>query len=90
MKRLSNFGDRLRSLLIGLVDRLSVCSHRKTTLPMTHWVGATGSQQRGATGDMYVVCLDCGRTLSYDWKRMRVGKQKAGREGSIVGTPDPK
>ncbi|MCW5964635.1 MAG: hypothetical protein KIT83_11400 [Bryobacterales bacterium] len=90
MKRLSNFGDQLRSLLIRLVDRLSVCSHRKTTLPMTRWVGATGNQQRGATGDMYVVCLDCGRTLAYDWKRMRVGKQRAGRESSPAGPHDSK
>ncbi len=77
MKQTQTVGDRLRALLIALVDRFSVCSHRKTTLPMTRWVGATADTQRGATGEMYVVCLDCGRTLPYDWKKMRLGNQRA-------------
>lgn len=77
MKKTRTVGDRLRSMLVAIVDRLSICSHRKTTLPMTRWVGAMADTQRGASGEMYVVCLDCGRTLPYDWKKMRVGKQRA-------------
>jgi hypothetical protein len=35
------------------------CSHRRTTLPVTH------------NAETYVVCLECGRRFAYDWARMR-------------------
>ncbi len=80
MTKKSTVGDRLRALLVAIVDRLSVCAHRRTTLPMTGWVDATASAHRDATGEMYVVCLDCGRRLPYDWKKMRLGKHPAPRD----------
>jgi hypothetical protein len=36
---------------------------------------------------MYVVCLDCGRTLPYDWKKMRRGKQGDLRDEASPGAP---
>lgn len=53
---------------------------------MTRWVGATADTQRGSTGEMYVVCLDCGRTLPYDWKKMRMGKQGDLRDEASPGS----
>lgn len=87
MKTSGSVGESLRALLVGIVDRFSVCSHRRTTLPMTRWVGATVDTQRGATGEMYVVCLDCGRTLPYDWKKMQRGKQRDLRDEPTPGAP---
>ena len=32
--------------------------------------------KRGTSpGDPYVVCLDCGKQFTYDWKNMRVGRR---------------
>jgi hypothetical protein len=87
MKTSGSVGDRVRALLVGIVDRFSVCSHRRTTLPRSHWVDATADTQRGSTGEMYVVCLDCGRTLPYDWKKMRRGKQRDLRDEPTPGAP---
>jgi hypothetical protein len=28
---------------------------------------------------MYVACLDCGHEITYDWTKMRVAKEKFGR-----------
>lgn len=53
---------------------------------MTRWVGATADTQRGSTGEMYVVCLDCGRTLPYDWKKMQRGKQRDLRDEASPGS----
>ncbi len=40
-----------------------------------------------ASGEMTVVCLDCGRHLPYDWKSMRVLKTADKRNNS--GAPPP-
>ena len=45
--------------LMNLAAWLWGCSHRRTTLPMTH------------DDETYVVCLECGRQFAYDWARMR-------------------
>ena len=46
------------------------CSHRRTTFPLTpaRKVGAGPSQT-------YVVCLDCGKQFTYDWKTMQRGER---------------
>ena len=49
--------------IVNLVFR---CAHRRLTRPITPV--AKGSL---AT---YVVCLDCGKSLAYDLKQMRVGR----------------
>ncbi len=30
----------------------------------------------GKEGSEYVVCLECGKELSYDWSRMKQGKER--------------
>ena len=67
-----------------LLQLLSVtCSHRNTSQPFSaaptaasrrdDWdsvSGAAPTQQ----WNHYVVCLDCGRKMPYDWERMRIVK----------------
>lgn len=50
-------------ILLDLVDWLIGCRHRKTTLPKT--------TVTSAHSETYLVCLDCGRHIPYDWTAMR-------------------
>ena len=65
-------------MLQSLMNAFFGCSHRRTTFPMTPMRKsggfATGKLVRNET---YVVCLDCGQELPYDWDEMRVGKRVA-------------
>jgi hypothetical protein len=63
-------------MLQSLMNAFFGCSHRRTTFPMTpmrkNGGFSTGTMVRNET---YVVCLDCGQELPYDWDEMRVGKR---------------
>ena len=59
------------------------CSHRHTTQPFSASPSAASknddwdSVRAGASPQAwnhYVVCLDCGRKMQYDWERMRIVK----------------
>jgi len=43
------------------------CGHRRTSFPRRP-ATPRGEQE----GEMYVVCLDCGKRFPYDWERMRI------------------
>jgi hypothetical protein len=43
----------------AVLNAVLVCHHRRTTFPVT-------------TGRTYIVCLDCGKELPYDWSQMRL------------------
>jgi hypothetical protein len=53
-----------------ILDLLFGCLHSRYSFPLTV---KTGQRSRAAfpTGT-YVVCLDCGKEMPYDWKEMRV------------------
>jgi hypothetical protein len=53
------------SNMFSLVDALFGCTHRHCTFPRT-------SKKPGTISTTYVVCLDCGRELPYDWQEMRL------------------
>jgi hypothetical protein len=53
-----------------VVDALFGCWHHHYSFPITIKKGAR-SRAAFATGT-YVVCLDCGKELPYDWKQMKV------------------
>ena len=58
----------------SILNSLFGCAHQRTTFPLTpsrKSAGAPASSQRSGA---YVVCLDCGKEFSYDWKEMRVGE----------------
>ena len=53
-----------------LVDAMFGCWHSRYSFPITVR-GARRTRAAAATGT-YVVCLDCGKELAYDWKAMKV------------------
>ena len=57
-------------MLQKFLNTLFGCAHQRTTFPQTPARKASGYSVRNGA---YVVCLDCGKEFSYDWKEMRVG-----------------
>jgi hypothetical protein len=55
--------NTVRMSLVGMANLLCGCSHGKTTFPIT------------LQASTYVVCLECGRHLPYDWSRMCIGRR---------------
>lgn len=53
-----------------VIDALFGCWHHRYSFPITIKRGKR-SQAAFATGT-YVVCLDCGREMPYDWKQMKI------------------
>jgi hypothetical protein len=53
-----------------ILDTLFGCWHQHYSFPMT----VRGSQRSAAAAvtGTYVVCLDCGKELAYDWKTMKI------------------
>jgi hypothetical protein len=51
--------------MFRFVDALLGCAHRHRTFPRT-------AKEPGLASTTYVVCLDCGKKLPYDWQKMRV------------------
>lgn len=51
-----------------LMDAMFGCWHSHYSFPITVRAGS----RRGARIGTYVVCLDCGKELPYDWQQMRV------------------
>ena len=64
-----------------LANWLFGCSHRHTSFPMT-WRAERGSEPHRKP-ETYVVCLECGARMAYDWTLMRVAKQPVGTDQSI-------
>jgi hypothetical protein len=54
-----------------LMDAVFGCWHSRYSFPMTVRAGARRNQPAARVGT-YVVCLDCGKELAYDWQHMRV------------------
>jgi len=61
VEAIPNRGKILLDLRIG-------CRHRRTGFPVSP-VTKPGEPH----GEMYVVCLDCGKHFHYDWEQMRMG-----------------
>ena len=54
-----------------LVDAMFGCWHSHYSFPITIKAGARRGLPASRPGT-YVVCLDCGKELPYDWQQMRV------------------
>jgi hypothetical protein len=59
------------------------CPHRRLTRPIT-----PVSRPGAPGGETYVVCLDCGKQFTYDWKQMRIGKAVSSNANAGVLSPD--
>jgi hypothetical protein len=64
-------------MIAKLVDAFFGCWHTRYSFPITirpnsrSTTGSRPSTAAALTG-MYVVCLDCGKELPYDWQQMKV------------------
>ena len=54
-----------------LLDTVFGCWHLHRSFPMTLRSGSRRSGAASLTGT-YVVCLDCGKELPYDWNAMKI------------------
>jgi hypothetical protein len=63
-------------IMNALLGFLFGCSHRTTSFPLTTPRITTPRTLGKNVGhsETYVVCLDCGTRLLYDWQQMRIGK----------------
>jgi hypothetical protein len=59
-----------RSMFSRILDAFFGCWHNHYSFPITVKKGRK-SPAAFATGT-YVVCLDCGKELPYDWKQMKI------------------
>jgi hypothetical protein len=66
-----------------VLNLLFRCSHRRLTRPITS-LSKVGQPH----GEPYVVCLDCGKQFSYDFKTMTIGKPIDTSHEAYVLPPD--
>ena len=64
-------------MLWRIFDAFFGCWHYRYSFPLTVKKGPR-SRAAFATGT-YVVCLDCGKELPYDWKQMKIVSVTADR-----------
>jgi hypothetical protein len=69
-----------------VLDTLFGCWHSRYSFPMTIRTTSRRSATSARVGT-YVVCLDCGKELPYDWQRMRLLDPR--RKESTVKEPAP-
>ncbi len=58
-------------MLGKLFDTFFGCWHNHYSFPITVRAGSRRAKAASLTGT-YVVCLDCGTELPYDWQEMRI------------------
>jgi hypothetical protein len=61
------------------LDAVFGCWHNHYSFPLT--VRGRSRNQAAALTGTYVVCLDCGKELPYDWQAMKVVSPWERREG---------
>lgn len=71
--------NHLRISLAGVARWLFGCAHRKTAFPVTLPASLGPDGQILKRAETYIVCLECGHHISYDWATMRSTKHPAGR-----------
>ncbi len=59
-----------------LFDAFFGCWHGNYSFPITNRSGSRRNSAAALTGT-YVVCLDCGKELPYDWQDMKVISSQA-------------
>jgi hypothetical protein len=56
---------------VRVLDALFSCRHKKLSFPITVR-GARHRVRAASLTGTYVVCLDCGHEIPYDWNDMKV------------------
>jgi hypothetical protein len=65
-------------MMAKLWDAFFGCLHNHYSFPIT--VRSHSRSAAAALTGTYVVCLDCGKEMPYDWDQMRVINSAAGRQ----------
>lgn len=65
-----------RIRLEGLADWLYGCAHHRTSFPVTLRTGLSVEGRESTQSETYIVCLECGRHIPYDWSSMRAGNKR--------------
>jgi hypothetical protein len=62
-------------MIAKIFDAFFGCWHNRYSFPITVRKGRRNESRRNAAASLtgtYVVCLDCGKELAYDWDEMRI------------------
>ena len=72
-------------MMARIVDALFGCWHSHYSFPITMRAGSRRIKAATITGT-YVVCLDCGKELPYDWREMKIvdSTSETRRVGSLA------
>jgi hypothetical protein len=65
-----------------LLNALFGCWHTHFSFPQTVRLGTRRNRAASVTGT-YVVCLDCGKELPYDWQEMRIVSDAGGGSARV-------
>jgi len=72
-------------MMARLFDAFFGCWHSHYSFPMTIRRKNLRGQSAASITGTYVVCLDCGKELPYDWTRMKVTDPVVPEPGTVVG-----
>jgi hypothetical protein len=68
-------------MIAKLFDSVFGCWHSRYSFPLT--VHSRARSRAAAVTGTYVVCLDCGRELPYDWDEMKVVSPEQARRNRL-------
>jgi ribosomal protein S26 len=71
-------------MIAKLVDVLFGCWHSRYSFPITVPRTSRNRVKAAQLTGTYVVCLDCGKELSYDWKAMKVISEHAAVRAQVA------
>jgi RNA polymerase-binding transcription factor DksA len=57
--------------MFQFVASLFGCTHRHCTFPITARHAASARPAGKQSHTTYIVCLDCGKEIPYDWQKMK-------------------
>ncbi|HUK26060.1 MAG TPA: hypothetical protein VLV49_15865 [Terriglobales bacterium] len=70
-------------MIAKLLDGLFGCWHSRYSFPITVRARSHASPAAALTGT-YVVCLDCGKEMPYDWSEMKIVHSSAERHNRVA------
>ena len=76
MQNLYVLASAFRIRFEGLADWLYGCAHHRTSFPVTLRTGVSVEGRQSTQSETYIVCLECGRHISYDWSTMSAGSKR--------------
>jgi hypothetical protein len=72
-------------MMAKLFDAFFGCWHSHYSFPMTIRNKSLRSNPAASVTGTYVVCLDCGKELPYDWTEMKIAGSATREHSSVVG-----